>query len=244
MKTIKPFILALTFVLTTLSLSSCLDDDDNYPWPDGSLHYIATLKPLGSGDYYLQLDDSTTFIPTNSYTPHFGADEEQRVYAILSREKENVQGYTTSGSIFLMDSILTKPIAENLLDRNDEIYGKDPVEMFDIWVEDGYLSFEFVTYYGDTKKHFVNVIQPDSANAPYELEFRHNAYDDPRTIKARGLVSFKLDQLPDTEGKTVKMKIKWHSFTGEKTYELNYSTRKSSGEKARLSGFDNFKSLQ
>lgn len=28
-----------------------------------------------------------------------------------------------------------------------------------------------------------------------------------------GLVAFKLDELPDTEGKTVKLKLKWKSFS-------------------------------
>ena len=33
--------------------------------------------------------------------------------------------------------------------------------------------------------------------------------------------------LPDTEGKTVKLKLKWKSFNGEKTAEFDYCTRKS-----------------
>ena len=36
-----------------------------------------------------------------------------------------------------------------------------------------------------------------------------------------------LDSLPDTEGKTVKLKLKWKSFNGEKTAEFDYCTRKS-----------------
>lgn len=31
----------------------------------------------------------------------------------------------------------------------------------------------------------------------------------------------------DTEGKTVKLKLKWKSFNGEKTAEFDYCTRKS-----------------
>ena len=44
---------------------------------------------------------------------------------------------------------------------------------------------------------------------------------------ADGLVAFKLDALPDTEGKTVKLKLKWKSFSGEKSAEFDYCTRKS-----------------
>lgn len=244
MKTIRPLIIALTFVLTALTFSSCLDDDYDYPWPKDSLHGIVTLKPAGDNAYYLQLDDSTTLVPVNNYTPYFGTSEEQRAYVIFECKKENVEGYNYGVDIFLMDSILTKPIAENLADQNDEIYGKDPVEMWDMWIEDGYITFRFSTYYGGLEKHFVNLIQSDKEGSPYELEFRHNAYDDPRSQKAWGLVSFKLDKLPDTEGKTVKMKIKWDSFRGTKDYELDYCTLKSTGVKAKLSDTDVFEKFQ
>ncbi len=65
------------------------------------------------------------------------------------------------------------------------------------------------------------------AENPYEVEFRHNAFGDVYGEPADGLVAFNLDSLPDTEGKTVKLKLKWKSFNGEKTAEFDYCTRKS-----------------
>ena len=62
---------------------------------------------------------------------------------------------------------------------------------------------------------------------PYEVEFRHNAYGDTYGNPDDGLVAFKLDELPDTEGKTVKLKLKWKSFSGDKSAEFDYCTRKS-----------------
>ena len=59
------------------------------------------------------------------------------------------------------------------------------------------------------------------------MEFRHNAYGDTYGQEADGLVAFKLDALPDTEGKTVKLKLKWKSYSGEKSAEFDYCTRKS-----------------
>lgn len=251
MKTIRPFFIVLTFLLTTVTFYSCLDDDDKYPWPDNALEAIVTVKPLEGNAYYMQLDDSTTLIPANDYVPYFGTKEEQRAYIIFTPERENVQGYNASVNIFVMDSILTKPIAENLgEEKNDEIYGKDPVEMWDIWVEDGYLSFRFSTYYSGRHKHFINLIQPDSLNAPYEVEFRHNAYGDTDYMyaydaqKGWGWVSFSLDKLPDTEGKTVKLKIKYKSSTsGYKTYELDYCTRRPAGKKASVTNLDGLRAI-
>ena len=54
-----------------------------------------------------------------------------------------------------------------------------------------------------------------------------NAFGDVYGEPADGLVAFNLDSLPDTEGKTVKLKLKWKSFNGEKTAEFDYCTRKS-----------------
>ena len=59
------------------------------------------------------------------------------------------------------------------------------------------------------------------------MEFRHNANGDTYGSEMDGLVAFKLDALPDTEGKTVKLKLKWKSYSGEKSAEFDYCTRKS-----------------
>ncbi len=64
---------------------------------------------------------------------------------------------------------------------------------------------------------------------PYELESRHNAYGniDSSLRPSAGLVSFKLDKLPSTEGKTVKLKIKYKSFVSNdyNTVELDYKSK-------------------
>ena len=126
---------------------------------------------------------------------------------------------------------LTKPIAGDLGDKNDEVYGTDPVDMINDWVtiaEDGYLTLRFRTMWGDrSQAHFVNLLMSKDAENPYEVEFRHNAFGDVYGEPADGLVAFNLDSLPDTEGKTVKLKLKWKSFNGEKTAEFDYCTRKS-----------------
>ena len=44
---------------------------------------------------------------------------------------------------------------------------------------------------------------------------------------ADALVAFDLSDLPDTQGKTVKLKLKWKSFDGDKSAEFDYCTRKS-----------------
>ena len=138
--------------------------------------------------------------------------------------------YTKAVHINWIDSILTKPIAPDLGEENDEVYGTDPVEIVNDWVtiaEDGYLTLRFRTIWGGSKKHFVNLLLGQNLENPYEVEFRHNAYGDTCGSEGDGLVAFKLDELPDTEGKTVKLKLKWKSFSGEKSAEFDYCTRKA-----------------
>ena len=105
------------------------------------------------------------------------------------------------------------------------------------WVtiaEDGYLTLRFRTQQGDYQtKHFVNLLLSENPENPYEVEFRHNAFGDTEGKMGDALVAFKLDQLPDTQGETVKLKLKWNSFSGEKSAEFDYCTRKATNPDAQ-----------
>lgn len=215
-----------TVVATSIGFQSCLDDDDNNAYYLRYPNALVTVKEAADGAFFLQLDDKTTLLPTNVKTSPFG-DKEVRALMNYSEVDEASGEYTKAVHINWIDSILTKPIAPDLGEENDEIYGTDPVEIVNDWVtlaEDGYLTLRFRTVWGGSKKHFVNLLLGQN---PYEVEFRHNAYGDTYGETGDGLVAFKLDELPDTEGKTVKLKLKWKSFSGDKSAEFDYCTRKS-----------------
>lgn len=224
-------LLVATTLIATLSLQSCWDDDDNYYYYPGWLpNALVTAKTDADNTFYLQLDDSTTLLPVNMKTSPFGG-KEMRALVNFSETDEPGGSFSRAVQINWIDSILTKPIAANLGEKNDSVYGTDPVEMVNDWVtiaEDGYLTLRFRTIWGNMgRAHYVNLISTHNADNPYELEFRHNAYGDVNGGYADGLVAFKLDSLPDTKGQTVKLKLKWRSFSGEKTAEFDYCTRRS-----------------
>lgn len=73
--------------------------------------------------------------------------------------------------------------------------------------------------------HFVNLIPTNNPQNPYEVEFRHDAKGDVSGRVGDGLVAFKLDNLPDTEGETVKLKLIYKSFNSTKSIEFDYKTR-------------------
>ena len=224
-------LLVATTLIVSLSLQSCWDDDDNYYYYPGWLpNALVTAKTDADNTFYLQLDDSTTLLPVNMKSSPFGG-KEVRALVNFSETDEPGGSFSRVVQINWIDSILTKPIAANLGEKNDSVYGTDPVEMVNDWVtiaEDGYLTLRFRTIWGNTgRAHYVNLISTHNADNPYELEFRHNAYGDVNGGYADGLVAFKLDGLPDTKGQTVKLKLKWRSFSGEKTAEFDYCTRRS-----------------
>lgn len=216
-------------IVCTIGLQSCLDDDDNNAYYLRYPNALVTVKGTADDAFFLQLDDKTTLLPTNVKTSPFG-DKEVRALVNYSEVNEPSGDYTKAVHINWIDSILTKPIAPDLGEENDEVYGTDPVEIVNDWVtiaEDGYLTLRFRTIWGGSKKHFVNLLLGQNLENPYEVEFRHNAYGDTYGSEGDGLVAFKLDELPDTEGKTVKLKLKWKSFSGEKSAEFDYCTRKA-----------------
>lgn len=237
MKTLKTLFLGLGAFIATLSFNSCLDDDGN-PYYDSEWG-IATVKPLSNESYYLQWDDTTTFLPVNSRVPYFGLEKERRARIFFTLVNDSTpKDYDYAVVINRIDSILTKSIVPSLEDKNDEVYGTDPIDLTSIWIEDGYINFQFSAYFGGNEKHFINLVQMDET-APYELEFRHNAYHDPWTSTGWGLAAFRLNTLPDTNGETVKLKIKFKSYNGDKTYEIDYnSTRATSGKAPRIDSKD------
>lgn len=230
MKTLKFFLMGMGVLIASMSLQSCLDDDDNTNWGIVYPNALVTVKPINDHSFFLQLDDSTTLLPTNMTTSPYGDKE---VRALINFTKVNMpsEGYSKAVYINWIDSIRTKQMAPDLGLLNDSIYGTDPVEMVNDWVtiaEDGYLTLRFRTIFGNSSKaHFVNLLVSSDPANPYEVEFRHHAYGDVHGVQRDGLVAFKLDSLPDTNGRTVKLKLKWTSFSGEKSAEFNYCTRKS-----------------
>ena len=239
MKTLKLFLMATGVLFTSLTFQSCLDDDDYYYSGNWRANALVTVKPLSDKSFFLQLDDTTTLLPVNITSSPFG-DKEVRALVNCRLVNESSEGYSKAVYVNWIDSILTKQIAPDLGAKNDSVYGNDPVEMLKDWVtiaEDGYLTLRFRTLWGDhSKAHFVNLLVSQNSANPYEVEFRHNAYGDVHGTEGDGLVAFKLDKLPDTEGKTVKLKLKWKSFSGDKSAEFDYCTRKSTPASTDITG--------
>ena len=236
MKTLKLLLMATGVLFTSLTFQSCLDDDD-YNYGYLTPNALVTVKPVSDNSFFLQLDDTTTLLPVNITSSPYG-NKEVRALVNCREVNESAEGYSKAVYVNWIDSILTKQIAPDLGVENDSVYGTDPVDMIRDWVtiaEDGYLTLRFRTNWGDRNKaHFVNLLASQDPANPYEVEFRHNAYGDVHGLEGDGLVAFNLRSLPDTEGKTVKLKLKWKSPVGDKSVEFDYCTRKATPGKSSI----------
>lgn len=238
---------SVMMVAGLMMFQSC-SDDDGYNYAMVFPNALVTVKPIDNKSFFLQLDDSTTLLPVNVTSSPYG-DREVRALVNCQLVNEPSEGYDKAVHINWIDSILTKTIAPDLDLNNDSVYGNDPVEIVNDWVtiaEDGYLTLRFRTRWGgqNSKPHYVNLLASQDPNNPYEVEFRHNAYGDVYGKPADGLVAFKLDALPDTQGKTVKLKLKWKSFSGNKSVDFNYCTRKSTPATAEIAAERSILKLQ
>ncbi len=214
------------------SLQSCLDDDNGYPYDLLIPKAVVTVKPTAADAFYMQLDDETTLKPVNVTASPFG---EKEVRALVNYDvvDDPASPYDQAVYINWIDSLLTKPMAPNLGEaENNAKYGDDAVDILADWVtivEDGYLTLRFGCYGNpaSTTAHFVNLVSTNNPDDPYEVEFRHNAYDDIGGQLKVGLVAFRLADLPDTEGQTVKLTLKWKSYGGDKSVTFDYCTRQT-----------------
>lgn len=230
MKRMKFSLLAALAIVATATLSSCNVNDNEYN--DGALNpdALVTIKPVDANSFYMQLDEHTTLKPVNLKGSPYG-DEEVRALVSFAVVNENPAPYDKAVRVTWMDDILTKPTIVRTLE-NKEDYGNDPVEIVDDWVtivEDGYLTLRFRTISSNTgQKHRVNLVAENPEN-PYEVTFYHDAEGDNFGDRMfDGLVAFRLNTLPDTEGQTVKLKLRWESFSGVKEHEFDYCSRKDS----------------
>lgn len=231
MKKFKKWALvAIGMMMLAVSLGSCSDDDNDY-YLRTVPNALVTVKVTGDRCYF-QLDDQTTLAPGNISKKPFG-DKEVRALVNYTMTDRKDDKYGAVVNVNWIDSILTKKPVPCLAtpEENDAKYGHDAIDIVRDWVtivEDGYLTLRFRTLWGNVKPHSINLIAHVNPQNPYEVELRHHTNGDPQLRWGDGFVAFDLnDVLPDTQGKKVKLTVKWKSTVGDKTVDFDYCSRKS-----------------
>lgn len=229
MKQLYKICALLLAVVCSAGLTSCLDDDDDndhvIDWPTNP-SALVTLK-TENGEFFMQVDDSTRLIPAGIDKNPYGKE---------------VRALVTLGSIYIdypetwvperyvnvvhMDTIRTKTMSEDLGTDNASTYGNAPIEILNSWTtvcEDGYLTLTFEAIFAGQKTHTLRLVK---GSGDYDVVLYHDNAGETNGRRGDGLIAFRLDKLPDTEGKTVDLTLHWMSFRGEKTAKFKYRTRK------------------
>ena len=229
MKNLKLFILAISLVICSFAAQSCKKDE-----PVKLYDAIVTIKPSADNTTVaFQLDEDTVVYPVN-FTGHDFSPVEQRALINYRDATAEERGKSVNQGKLIyvnwLQFILTKQMAPNLgPEDNEDEYGDDPVELVNDWVtlaEDGYLNLRFRTLWGDMGiSHVVNLVYTPEEDNPYCVTFYHYSMGDDKFFENDGIVAFRLEDLPDTGGQKVDLKVKWLSFSGPKQAIFQYRSR-------------------
>lgn len=211
----------------SLILPSCLNDNDSIDLQRPTA--LVTVCPNDYGTFIMQLDNSTQLVPTNVTASPFGTKEVRALVnyteAAESTENDNIRNVQVNW----IDSIRTKLPVVITRDDNVTEYGEDPIEIVPDWVtiaEDGYLTLRIRTVWeSPDTPHYVNLLSGTNPSDPYEFELRHNAQGNMNGKWGDALIAFNLNKLSIMDSSEKKIRLKWKSFTGEKTAEFEIKMR-------------------
>lgn len=220
-------LLSIVGVVALMMLPSCTNDDDSPELLRPTA--LVTVCPNADGSFIMQLDNATQLVPTNLKTSPFGTKE---VRALVNYTETNVSPQdkkVRNVEVNWLDSIRTKLPVETLGKQDEVKYGNDPVEIVQDWVtvaEDGYLTLRIRTLWGSPHAtHILNLVTGTNPDDPYELELRHDAKGDKNGRWGDALIAFNLNKLPRGDAGIAKIKLKWKSFTGDKSAEFEIKMR-------------------
>ena len=220
-------LLSIVGVVALMMLPSCTNDDDSPELLRPTA--LVTVCPNADGSFIMQLDNATQLVPTNLKTSPFGTKE---VRALVNYTETNVSPQdkkVRNVEVNWLDSIRTKLPVETLGKQDEVKYGNDPIEIVQDWVtvaEDGYLTLRIRTLWGSPHAtHILNLVTGTNPEDPYELELRHDAKGDKNGRWGDALIAFNLNKLPRGDAGIAKIKLKWKSFTGDKSAKFEIKMR-------------------
>ncbi|MGN0282280.1 MAG: NigD-like protein [Prevotella sp.] len=237
MRRIKRFIFTMMALATAaFTLQSCLDDDDDNGYitiePDTNVG-VVTLKPdTEAHPWWIQLSDSTIVTCSNIKEFPLKEKKEQRAYIYFKFDSEpSFTADIKSITVTHIDTILTKQLVPNLEseEANSEAYGNDPVDIvksdLETLAEDGYMNIRFRTNWTRGSVHRVNLVRVADEEGLATFCFHHDADGDTNGVLGDGMVAFYLDLEKDIDRTPREIKIKWKSFTGDKSVKFKYIPR-------------------
>jgi hypothetical protein len=218
-------VLFLMFACTGIFFISCDNWLDNDATPYYSRYAVvskqdANVSFLTDGGLTLYTDSKSAAVT--------GLEDKQRVIVDFT-VKEELEETEYKIGIYNIYKVLTKDALVLTTAISDSL-GLDPVGVNRAWIRHGYLNVDFTFLGGEPGlKHMVN-LAIDTVNIPKDadclVEFRHNAFKDPHSMRCHGVVAFPLESVlghvklpgerPDEI--TLKLKIKYYGTNGSEHF--------------------------
>lgn len=225
-----------------MSIAACSNNDPDPRYISGQA--TVTFKPNTGDRYYMEVGEELAFYPLNGNMSSYPFSQKVEKRAMISylleegSEPEKTPEYKNVYGVYVQHIDTIKIKQPLVYDVNEEpAYGDDPIGLYldrtvfpTTLIEDGYLNLVFNIKYGNIKLddpiHEVNLLIGINPDDPYEVEVRHNAHgDNSRVNNQYCIMNFPLKALPDTEGKTVKLTLKWNSSVTGKTESVQFDYR-------------------
>lgn len=208
---------AMGLAACMLLVNACSDKEDiGEPlWRPTAL---VTVYPDSLGAFTMQLDDSTTLVPTNMKTSPFG---QKIVRALVNYTQGDMPDEV---HVNWVDSIRTKAPVMTQGEEDEKLFGNDPIEIVRDWctvAEDGFITLRIRTLWGGKATHVINLVSGVNGENIYEFDLRHNAQGDICGKMGDALIAFNLNSLWEEGPEEVKIKLNWLSFSGEKSAEFS-----------------------
>lgn len=190
--------------------------------------YINTAKPLTALVTVKQAEDGSAYLYFNDDIKLRCPDRFERQYRAMCMV--TIKGYPDNEGYCPCDIYYLEALDEGDLTYEAAVGGSDGLDILDEWVtavDDGYLTLQYSAWFGEHPvKHDFHVVAGLDADNPYCLELRHDAHSDKHDNKAEGIISFDINTLPDTQGETVKLTLKYTTTDGATaTKVFDFTTR-------------------
>ncbi|MCQ2170245.1 MAG: hypothetical protein MJY48_01630 [Bacteroidales bacterium] len=208
----------IVLLASAMTLCACNRQENPYVLAYGTV----TMRPTADGSYFMEVAENTALTPRTKVAYPFKESEKRLIirYADYGPATISIQGYSETRLVDLQaaDTIATKAPVPHTSD-DAAAYGNDKIGLYlgdtvfpTTMIEDGYLCVAFVFPFSDPdNNHTINLVYGANPDDPYEVQLRYNAGGDEPLMEGQGYINFPLKSLPDTNGKTVKLTLKWNS---------------------------------
>lgn len=227
------------FLLTFVSLfflTSCMKNQEEETLYGG----IGTAHKLEDSRFYFKFDNGATFMPVGVNFNNNVLDDSTRVILTFVLEDENVGGYTYTGRLEYLDTLLTKKALVYDEELPDTL-GRNKAIISDGYIFHKYLNLEFGVV-GANSRHEINLVMTEQDQSE-DSEFVKAAFMDKITGNAvgygYGIVCFDISEIqkryPGKKGIIVKATD--YNYNSEHEYKYEFPKNQDADEKMDKKSF-------